>query len=146
LKYVFLNLNMLLIHASTTTGIRLYEYLTLCRVLFIGSTKKSLPSAILGKILLSVMTVFTESRTLGTEIHSTKNLCRVSNTRRTAILDKRPSAAVYSWRPLSLPSAESWHSAKHALTSVILGHSAKYFFLIFFLFSTKLFLVCSYTM
>jgi hypothetical protein len=45
----------------------------LCRVLSVGhSTKKSLPGTALGKILLSVMTVFTESRILDTEKHSTK--------------------------------------------------------------------------
>jgi hypothetical protein len=36
----------------------------------------------------------------------------VSNTRRRVTLDKGPSAAVYSWRPLSLPSARRWHLAK----------------------------------
>jgi hypothetical protein len=36
------------------------------------------------------------------------------------------------------------HSAKHALPSVICGHSANYFF-IFFIFPTKFFVVCSYT-
>jgi hypothetical protein len=38
-----------------------------------------------------------------------------------------------------------WHSAEHALLSVFLGHSAKYMF-IFFIFLTKLFVVCFYTM
>jgi hypothetical protein len=36
----------------------------------------------------------------------------------------------------------SWHSANHPLPSVICGHSANYFFI----FPTKLFVVCSYTM
>jgi hypothetical protein len=36
------------------------------------SAKKSLPTAALNKVLLLVTTVFTESRTLGTEIHSAK--------------------------------------------------------------------------
>jgi hypothetical protein len=59
---------------SHTTEIRLFaECLALCRVLFVGhSAKKSLTSAILGQVLLSVMTVFTKSRTLGIEIHSAK--------------------------------------------------------------------------
>ena len=39
----------------------------------------------------------------------------------------------------------SWHSANHPLPSVICGHSTNYFF-IFFIFPTKLFVVCSYTM
>jgi hypothetical protein len=57
-----------------TTGIRLFaECSTLCRVLSIGhSAKKSLLSAALGKVPLSVTTAFTESRTLGTGRHSAK--------------------------------------------------------------------------
>jgi hypothetical protein len=39
----------------------------------------------------------------------------------------------------------SSHSAKNSLPSVFCGHSAKYIF-IFFIFPTKLFVVCSYTM
>jgi hypothetical protein len=40
---------------------------------FVGhSAKKSLPRAVLGKVLLSVMTTFTESRNLGIERHSAK--------------------------------------------------------------------------
>jgi hypothetical protein len=59
---------------GATTGIRLFaECSALCRVLFVGhSTNKSLSSAALGKVLLSVTTTFTESRALGTEIHSAK--------------------------------------------------------------------------
>jgi hypothetical protein len=51
-----------------------YRNPVLCRVLFVGhSTKKSLSIAALGKdALLSVMTAFTESRTLGTKRHSAK--------------------------------------------------------------------------
>jgi hypothetical protein len=49
------------------------ECSVLCRVLSIGhSAKTSLPSVALDKVLLSVTTSFTESRTLGTEIHSAK--------------------------------------------------------------------------
>jgi hypothetical protein len=43
-----------------------YRNPALCQVL------GALPSAALGKVLLSVMTVFTENRTLGTERHSAK--------------------------------------------------------------------------
>jgi hypothetical protein len=59
---------------GSTTRIRLFAKCSaLCRVLFVEhSTKKYLPSAALGKVLLSIMTVFTESRALGTEIHSAK--------------------------------------------------------------------------
>jgi hypothetical protein len=54
---------------ATTTGIWLFaECSALCRVLsIVHSARKSLSSAALGKVLLSVTTVFTESRTLGTE-------------------------------------------------------------------------------
>jgi hypothetical protein len=55
-----------------------------------------------------------------------------------ATLGKGSSAAVYSWRPLPLPSARHCHSersyfagrhsTKHALPSVYGGHSAKYIF------------------
>jgi hypothetical protein len=50
-------------------GTNHYRNLALCRVL------DALPSAFcwaLGKVLLSVTSVFTESRTLGIEIHSVK--------------------------------------------------------------------------
>jgi hypothetical protein len=55
-----------------TTRIRLFaECLALYRVLFVRhSTKMSLSSTTLGKIVLSVTIAFTESRTLGIEIHS----------------------------------------------------------------------------
>jgi hypothetical protein len=44
-----------------------------------------------------------------------------------------------------LPRAEGGHSAKNSLPSVFCGHSVKYIF-IFKILSTKLFVVCSYTM
>jgi hypothetical protein len=55
-----------------TTGTRLFvECSSLCRVHFFKhSAKNSLPSAALGKVLLSVTTTFTESRTLGIGIQS----------------------------------------------------------------------------
>jgi hypothetical protein len=53
-----------------TIGIRLFiECSAFCRVFFVGHV---LPSAALGKVLLSVMTAFTDSRALDTEIHSAK--------------------------------------------------------------------------
>jgi hypothetical protein len=119
----------------------------LCRVLSVGySAKTSLPSVALGKVLLLVITAFIESRTLGKEKHLAKTTLPSASTRRTTTLGKVPSAIVYSWRPLSLPSAEPWHlankllcrvsdvrhSAENALPSVMLGHSAKYFLFFFF--------------
>jgi hypothetical protein len=58
---------------TITTRIWLFaKCLALCRVLFIGLSKAVLPRAALGKVLLSVTTMFTESRTLGTVRHSAK--------------------------------------------------------------------------
>jgi hypothetical protein len=67
----------------------------LCRVLFVGhSAKKPLSSAALGKVLLSVNNVFTESRTLGTDVHSAKiSLPSVKHSTKVA-LGKGSSAAV----------------------------------------------------
>jgi hypothetical protein len=63
-------------------------------VLFVEhSAKEPLPSAALGKVMLSVTSSFTECRTLGTEIHSAKT---------------------------SLPSAE--HSAKAVVGTLKLGY------------------------
>jgi hypothetical protein len=96
-----------MVHLSLPESGPLPECSALYRVLSIGhSTKKSLPSVALDKVLLSVTTMFTESRTLSTEIHSKRNLYRVPNTRRMAVLGKGPSAAIYSRRPLSLLSAK----------------------------------------
>jgi hypothetical protein len=86
------------------------------------------------------------------ELDSRYRDCRVPTTRRKATLGKRPSAAVYTWRPLSLPSAGRQHSAKHllcrvfyvqhsanwALPSSTRGHSAKFIFN-FFSFPTQTF-------
>ena len=44
--------------------------------------------------------------------------CRVPNIWRITTLGKGPSAAVYSWRLLSLPSARCWHSTKKVLCQV----------------------------
>ena len=63
-----------------------------------GTRQRSLSTAALGKVTLSVTTMFTESRTLGIDRH---------NARRKTTLNKWPSAAVYSWRLLSLSSARS---------------------------------------
>jgi hypothetical protein len=81
-----------------TTRIRAFtECRRLCRVLFIGhSTKKTLPSAALGKVLRSVKSLFTECTTLGTAKHSAKTaLPRVEHSAKMA-LGKGPLAAVYS--------------------------------------------------
>ena len=63
-----------ILFSKSTTGIRTFtECQALCRVLFVGhSAKTLLPSAALGKVLLSVTSSFTERRTLGIETHSAK--------------------------------------------------------------------------
>jgi hypothetical protein len=64
-------------------------------VLFVGhSAKKPLPRAVLGKVLHSVTITFTECRTLGTEIHSTKTALSSAKPSIKTALDKEPSAAV----------------------------------------------------
>jgi hypothetical protein len=78
-----------------------YRNPALCRVL------GCLPSAALGKVLLSVMTGFTESRISAKKDTRQRQLCRAPSTRRTTALGKGPSAAVYSWRSLSLPSPDT---------------------------------------
>jgi hypothetical protein len=72
----------------------------LCRVrgalpsAFFGhSTKKSLLSATLGKVLLLATTLFNKSRTLGTEIHSTKKIfteCQTLGERQRSAKGRQP--------------------------------------------------------
>jgi hypothetical protein len=66
-------------------------------VLFIGhSTKKTLPSAALGKVLRSVKSLFTECRTLGTTKHSAKTTLPSGKHSTKKMLGKGPLVAVYS--------------------------------------------------
>jgi hypothetical protein len=115
------------IEVCITTGIRAFaECLTLCRVHFIGhSANQALPSAALGKVLLSVKSSFTECGTLGTERHSSKTDLPSGNTRqrlRSAKGRQRPSKAD-GRQPL--PRAEGRHSAKRILCRVpYIWHSA----------------------
>jgi hypothetical protein len=59
------------------------------------STKKTLPSAALGKVLCSVKSLFTECRTLGIEKHSAKTALPRDKHSAKMALDKGPLAAVY---------------------------------------------------
>jgi hypothetical protein len=130
-----------------------YRNLALCRVFFVGySTKKSLSSAALGKVLLSVTTTFTESKTPGTEKHSAKT--PLSSAQHSANDNSRQRVVNHCLKLTAVIFVESRvlalgkpvrHSAEQALPSVPVGHSAKYIF-IFFILPTKLFVVCSYTM
>jgi hypothetical protein len=90
-----------------TNEIRLFvEYLRLCRVFFVGHSTK-----ILSTVLLSVMTTFTESRTLGKDLFAE---CQMLGKQRRSIKGHQ-SATIYSLRPLTLSSVVRWHSANYAL-------------------------------
>jgi hypothetical protein len=133
------------IEVCITTGIRAFaECLTLCRVHFIGhSANQALPSAALGKVLLSVKSSFTECGTLGTERHSSKTDLPSGNTRqrlRSAKGLQRPSKAD-GRQPLPRAGtrqkgffAECHISGTRqirSLPSVFFGHSAKHIFIVF---------------
>jgi hypothetical protein len=96
-----------------------YRNTGLCRVLFVGhSAKKSLSSAALGKILLSITSSFTECRTLDTEIYSAKMslpsaaLGKVLLSIMSSFTECRTLGTEIHSTKMSLPSAE--HSAKAA--------------------------------
>jgi hypothetical protein len=105
---------------TDTTGIRAFaECRTLCRVPFLGhSAKMALPRAALGKVRLSVTSLFTECRTLVTGPHSAKTCLPSVKHSAKGALGKGPSAAVPKLTAVSLcrdgrfslPSAV-WHSA-----------------------------------
>jgi hypothetical protein len=87
-----------------TTGIRAFaECRTLCRVPFLGhSAKMALPRAALGKARLSVTSLFTECRTLGTGPHSAKTCLPSVKHSAKGALGKGPSAAVPKLTAVSL--------------------------------------------
>jgi hypothetical protein len=87
-----------------TTGIRAFaECWTLCRVPFLGhSTKMALPRAALGNVWLSVTSLLTECRTLGTGPHSAKTCLPSVKHSATKALGKGPSAAVLKLTAVSL--------------------------------------------
>jgi hypothetical protein len=91
----------------------------LCRVLFVGhSANKPLPSVAFGKGPLSVTTMFAESMTLGTEIHSTKISLLSDVHSAKGGSQQRSSATIKSWRSLPLLRVEFGHSAKNLLCRV----------------------------
>jgi hypothetical protein len=148
---------------TTSCEIRIimhYYNSALCRLFFIGhSAKTSLPIVALGKVTLSVTTTFTESRTLGIDRHSAKRSLPSVNARQKTTLDKWPSAAViadgcYLCRAPGTGTRQSSFFAEcrpsdtrqTMLCRVSILDTRQSIFFIFFLFSTKLFVVCSYTM
>jgi hypothetical protein len=90
--------------ARHTTGIQAFaECRTLCRVPFLGhSAKMALPRAALGKAWLSVTSLFTECRTLGTGPHSAKTCLPSVKHSAKGALGKGPSAAVPKLTAVSL--------------------------------------------
>jgi hypothetical protein len=87
----------------------------LCRVLFVGhSAKKPLSSATLGKVLLSVTIAFMRAGLSAQKYTRQWCLSQVPNTRRTVALGKGPSAAVYSWRPLTFTECRALALGKEA--------------------------------
>jgi hypothetical protein len=93
---------------------------------FVGhSAKKSLPSAALGKVWLSVTRLFIERRTLGTGQHSAKTcLSSVKHSAKKA-LEKGPSVFAERWglalgKEASLPSAGYWALDKEGFAECLL--------------------------
>jgi hypothetical protein len=125
-----------------------YRNPALCRVLFVAhSAKKSLSSATLGKVLLSVTITFTESMTLGKDLFVE---CQTLDERqRSAKSRQQPSIADSRYlcrvskvgtrqRSYFVECRPPRHSVNYVLPSAYLGHSAKYIF-IFFSFSKQTF-------
>ena len=92
------------VYATCTTGIRGFaECWPLCRVPFVGhSAKTALSRAALGKAWLSVTSVFTERRTLGTGPHSANPCLPSVKHSANGALGKGPSAAVPKLTAVSL--------------------------------------------
>jgi hypothetical protein len=110
------------------------------------SAKRALLKAALGKVRLSVTSLFTECRTLGTGPHSAKRCLPSVKHSTKKVLGKGPSAAVLMLTAVTLCRVPNIrHSAKKALPSVFYRHSANHIF-VFYILATKLFVVCSYTM
>jgi hypothetical protein len=139
--YVYVCIQNIYISPSTT-GIRLFiECSALYRVFFVGHL-----SAALGKVLLSVTTTFTESRTLSRGKHSAKT--SLSSAKHSANGNTRQRAVNRRLKLTAVIFAESQVLALgkgSSLPSAPVGHSAKYIF-IFFILRAKLFVVCFYTM
>jgi hypothetical protein len=117
---------------------------SLCRVPH--SAKKPLPSAALGKVLLSVMTAFAESRTLGTGIHSTKGGSRQRVVRRRlklTVVTFAKSRVLALGKEYSLPSAPCLTIGRASFAECRSWTLGKVYFY-FFILPTKLFVVYSY--
>jgi hypothetical protein len=123
-----------------------YRNLALCRVpaalpsaFYRALAKPSLPSAVLGKLLRSVNSLFTECRTLGTAKHSAKTaLPRVKHSANMA-LGKGPLAPSTTDGRQSLPSVKYLALGKESLCRVSYVDTRQSIFL-FFLFLSPNFL------
>jgi hypothetical protein len=99
------------------------------RVLFVGhSTKNSLPRAGLGKVVLSVTTTFSESRTLGENLFAE---CQTLGERRRSVKGRQQPSITDGCYLCRVSPAR--HSANYALSSAYHGHSVKYIFIFYFL-------------
>jgi hypothetical protein len=118
------------------------------------STKKALPRAALGKVRLSVTSWFTERRTLGKDMFAECHTLGKGGARQRAVSGlpkadgRQPLPRAEDWhsaKRLLCRVPNTWHSTKNSLPSVFSRHSANHIF-IFYILSTKRFVVCSYTM
>jgi hypothetical protein len=144
------------------TGIRGFaECWPLCRVPFVGhSAKTALTRAALGKVRLSAKSLFTECWTLGTEPHSAKTSLPSVKPSAKRALGKGPSAAIPKLTAVSLcrepmvgarqrvffAECPLFGTRQSCLCRVSSLDTRQSIFLIFFILSPKLFVVCSYTM
>jgi hypothetical protein len=122
-------------HWHNTTEIRVFaECRWLCRVLFIGhSTKSTLPSAALGRVLRSVKSLFTECRALSTAKHSAKTVLPSVKHSANMALGKGPLAPSTTDGRQSLPSVKYLALGKESRCRVSYVDTRQSIFL-FFLF------------
>jgi hypothetical protein len=87
---------------------------------------------VLGKVLLSITTAFTESRTLGTGRHFAE--CQTLDERRCSTEGRQQPFITdgrYLCRAPGFGTPQTRRSANHALPSATVKHSAKYFLFFF---------------
>jgi hypothetical protein len=119
-----------------TTGIRAFaKCQPLCRVLFLGhSTKKPLPRAVLGKVLLSVTSSFTECGTLGKDMFAEWQTLGQGGARQRVVSDRLKLTAFAEGRGSTLgkeaflPSAKYLALGKDLFTECLLWTLGKTYF------------------
>jgi hypothetical protein len=124
---------------------------SVCRVFFVGPA--SLPSVVLGKVLLSVTTTFTRAGLSAQKNTRQRHFCRVSNTRKKALSHRLKLMAVIFAesrvlaldKKASLPSVPRLTLGRASFAECLPWTLHKVYFY-FIIFPTKLFVVCCYTM